>query len=177
MDNVIGKMRNWGLLGMILCLLVACQDDWSSENIPDQGQMVNLMGRLQQQNESRANDAGFVDGDRMGIYMVDYVNGQPGGLSSTDNRATNVLYTFNAAVNKWESATALYWKDKTTPADFYGWRAVFRRKVCYKNQRNPGSAKPAFLPFFVANAEKIRMPTFPQIQLAYQLQLYYNKQY
>lgn len=121
MDNVIGKMRNWGLLGMILCLLVACQDDWSSENIPDQGRMVNLMGRLQQQNESRANDAGFVDGDRMGIYMVDYVNGQPGGLSPTDNRATNVLYTFNAAVNKWESATALYWKDKTTPADFYGY--------------------------------------------------------
>lgn len=121
MDNVIGKMRNWGLLGMILCLLVACQDDWSSENIPDQGRIVNLMGRLQQQNESRANDAGFVDGDRMGIYMVDYVNGQPGGLSPTDNRATNVLYTFNAAVNKWESATALYWKDKTTPADFYGY--------------------------------------------------------
>ena len=121
MDNVFGKMRNWGLLGMILCLLVACQDDWSSENIPDLGQMVNLMGRLQQQNESRANDAGFVDGDRMGIYMVDYVNGQPGVLSPTDNRATNVLYTFNAAVNKWESATALYWKDKTTPADFYGY--------------------------------------------------------
>jgi hypothetical protein len=106
---------------MILFWLVACQDDWSSENIPDQGRMVNLMGRLQQQNESRANDAGFVDGDRMGIYMVDYVNGQPGGLSPTDNRATNVLYTFNAAVNKWESATALYWKDKTTPADFYGY--------------------------------------------------------
>jgi hypothetical protein len=64
-----------------------------------------------------------------------------------------------------------------SPADFYGWRAVFRRKVWYKNQRNPGSAKPAFLPFFVANAEKIRMPTFPQIQLASQLQLYYNKEY
>ena len=121
MDNVIGKMRNLGLLGMILFWLVACQDDWSSENIPDQGRIVNLMGRLQQQNESRANDAGFVDGDRMGIYMVDYVNGQPGGLSPTDNRATNVLYTFNAAVNKWESATALYWKDKTTLADFYGY--------------------------------------------------------
>ena len=120
MKDMDCKMRHWGLLGMVLFVLVACQDEFLSGSA-ESDRAVSLMGRMLQQNETRANDNGFVDGDRMGIYMVDYVNGQPGTLSPTDNRATNVLYTFNANVNKWESATTLYWKDKTTPADFYGY--------------------------------------------------------
>lgn len=115
--------KHWlmGMLWVTLLSLVSCYDDWSSEGILEEERVVNLTGYLQQRNESRANDAGFVNGDRMGIYMVDYVNNQPGVLSTTDNRASNVLYTFNGTANKWVSATTLYWKDKNTAADFYGY--------------------------------------------------------
>ena len=177
MNNMICRMRHWGLLGMILCMFMSCQDDLSFGS-SDDDRMVSLMGRLQQQNESRANDAGFVDGDRMGIYMVDYANGQPGVLSPTDNRATNVLYTFNATVNKWESATTLYWKDKTTPADFYGYYpgvnhienpAVYSFEVNYQQHIVPAEGEMSNYEasdFLWGKVEKVT-PTTETIVLSY----------
>jgi len=136
--------KHWlmGMLWVTLLSLVSCYDDWSSERILEEERVVNLTGYLQQRNESRANDAGFVNGDRMGIYMVDYVNNQPGVLSATDNRASNVLYTFNGTANKWESATTLYWKDKNTAADFYGFhRQGYRHTITVTLNKNPEQIK------------------------------------
>lgn len=82
---------------------------------------INLSARLQQQNATRADEQGFVTGDRMGIYIVDYVNGAPGILDIATNRASNVLYTFDGDNYKWTAPTQLYWKDSSTPVDVYGY--------------------------------------------------------
>lgn len=108
----------------ILCVLAffSCSDAWKEEAaLNNQRKVFVLSGSISQQNESRANANGFVDGDRMGVYIVDYNNGLPGTLSATDNRASNVLYTFNGLENSWKSAVTLYWKDQTTPVDVYGY--------------------------------------------------------
>lgn len=135
------------IMGMMW--LLACSDTTfegkSSEALP-----IKFMAQLQQQNLTRANDYGFVDGDRMGIYIVDYVNGVPGVLSSTDNRASNVLFTLNEAASAWSSATTLYWKDSSTPVDVYGYYpgvnsidnpANYELEVSYKQNLLPAEGE------------------------------------
>lgn len=122
MKGNIGKFVAKGALCCAALLAVlSCNDDLYDGAATHDKKPLNLMGQLQQQNLTRADDYGFVDGDRMGVYIVDYENGQPGSLSATDNRASNVLYTFNAEDYKWASASTLYWKDNKTAVDVYGY--------------------------------------------------------
>lgn len=81
---------------------------------------ISLTGSIEQQNLTRANEQGFVTGDRMGIYIVDYENGQPGRLA-LNNRASNIIYTFDGESYRWKAPTAVYWRDKETPVDIYGY--------------------------------------------------------
>ena len=92
-------------------------------DVPQQSQdiPITLSAHLQQQNVTRANEQGFVTGDRMGIYIVDYVNGEAGILDAATNRASNVLYTFDGEGYNWSASTQLYWRDNTTPVDVYGY--------------------------------------------------------
>ena len=70
---------------------------------------------------ARANDQGFADGDRMGVYIVDYNGDTPGTLLSRGNRADNVRYTLDEANHHWNSAYDVYWKDRKTHIDVYGY--------------------------------------------------------
>lgn len=66
---------------------------------------------------SRASDAGFEDGDRMGVYVVDYDGEEAPGIDSEGIRASNVRFTFNGSNNSWSAVTPIYWKDGKTPVD------------------------------------------------------------
>lgn len=66
---------------------------------------------------SRASDAGFEDGDRMGVYVVDYEGDDVAGIDSEGIRASNVRFTFNGSDNTWSAVTPVYWKDGKTPVD------------------------------------------------------------
>ena len=83
-------------------------------------QEILLSGNIEQLNLTRANDAGFAVGDQMGIYIVDYQNGEPGTLMVRDNRANNYALTLNAS-DCWEGNHAVYWKDGQTAIDVYGY--------------------------------------------------------
>lgn len=115
------KQYSIGLIGFLLALY-SCSEE-ITETLNERGYQypIELAGCISQENLTRANDYGFVDGDRMGIYIVDYENGQPGAISATDNRASNVLFTYNDDGNKWSSPTTLYWRDEQTPIDVYGY--------------------------------------------------------
>lgn len=82
---------------------------------------LSLSGSISQQNVTRANEQGFVTGDRMGIYVVDRVNGEAGVLGASDNRAQNMIYSFDGDNYKWSSGTPIYWRDQQTPIDIYGY--------------------------------------------------------
>lgn len=70
---------------------------------------------------TRATDGGFADGDRVGIFVADYNDDMPVSLSGSQLRADNMLFTYDAAKGKLTAGTALYWKDKDTPADVVGY--------------------------------------------------------
>ena len=118
------KMNRYTFTAILLTLLSAsCSDrvcdmqqtGQSAGRIP-----IQLNGSISQQNVTRANEQGFVTGDRMGIYIVDYEDGQPGQIG-TDNRASNIIYTFDGESYRWTAPTTVYWRDETTPVDVYGY--------------------------------------------------------
>lgn len=107
------------MIGVSL-LLSGCNDDFVTERVVLQ-QEILLSGIIEQQNITRASDAGFAAGDQMGVYIVDYQNGQPGTLAVSGNRASNYALTLNAASGRWEGNGAIYWKDSQTAIDVYGY--------------------------------------------------------
>lgn len=106
-----------------LAVLSACSDDrFDNPNRDAFGDMtISLSGQIMQEAVTRANDDGFADGDVMGVYIVDYEGNNPGTLKSSGNRGDNVHHTFDEAAYRWNSAYDVFWKDKHTRIDVYGY--------------------------------------------------------
>lgn len=70
--------------------------------------------------DTRVDANGFVAGDGVGIFVIDYNrDGSPGELAMNSVRAANALFEYDGA--SWSATYQLYWADKSTPADFYGY--------------------------------------------------------
>lgn len=82
---------------------------------------IVISGSINQEYATRANDEGFCNGDVVGIYIVDYDGETPGTLQNEGNRADNLRFTYDEANHKWNSAYDVYWKDKKTHIDLYGY--------------------------------------------------------
>lgn len=117
MKKILSYLSVFAIVGCI----TSCYDTLIDGPVSQQSMPINLSAHMQQQNVTRADEQGFVTGDRMGVYIVDYVNGAPGVLDVASNRASNVLYTFDGDNYTWTAPTQLYWKDSTTPVDVYGY--------------------------------------------------------
>lgn len=81
---------------------------------------VNISGSIYQKS-TRATAEGFVDGDAVGIYVVNYSNSVPGTLLDKGNQANHVKYVFNELENKWVPEYKVYYKDDNTHVDIYGY--------------------------------------------------------
>lgn len=66
---------------------------------------------------TKATDSGYEDYDMVGIYTVNNVNGTAGTLANSGNHLDNVKFTLYGS--EWKPENTVYWKDETTPADFY----------------------------------------------------------
>lgn len=109
---------------MLLCLMfAACSDSlFDGEGGKHNGEgRILLSGDIEQLSVTRVDDNGFCDGDVMGVYIVDYDGGTPGTLKPSGNRADNVRHTFDEPNNHWNPAYDIYWKDKHTHVDVYGY--------------------------------------------------------
>ncbi len=109
---------------MFLCLMfAACSDSlFDGEGGKHNGEdRILLSGDIEQLSVTRVDDNGFCDGDVMGVYIVDYDGGTPGTLKPSGNRADNVRHTFDEPKNHWNPAYDIYWKDKHTHVDVYGY--------------------------------------------------------
>lgn len=107
---------------VVTLLLGACSDDMFEEGGQQHGDdRIQLSGDIDQLAVTRVNDNGFCNGDVMGVYIVDYDGGTPGTLKASGNRGDNVRHTFDEPNYKWNSAYDLYWKDKHTHIDVYGY--------------------------------------------------------
>ena len=104
-------------------MFAACSDSlFDGEGGKHNGEdRILLSGDIEQLSVTRVDDNGFCDGDVMGVYIVDYDGGTPGTLKPSGNRADNVRHTFDEPNNHWNPAYDIYWKDKHTHVDVYGY--------------------------------------------------------
>ena len=108
---------------VISLIFVGCQDDmgnrWSSGQ--NSHARIVVSGNIQQQYNTRATDMGFVDGDKIGVFIVNYEKNHPGILLSEDSHVSNMRFVYSAADNAWTPTKDVYWMDDKTPVDAYGY--------------------------------------------------------
>ena len=112
-----------------VALLASCADTVVEDAQVAQGDALELRAEISQQYTTRANDGGFADGDQIGVFIVNYeASSNPSQegenvptLQPTGNHADNVRFTYNESTGKWTGSYQIYWKDKKTPIDAYGY--------------------------------------------------------
>lgn len=106
-----------------LSLLVLSCNGFEMESPADEARNPSLMrfAASYPLAQTRAGEAGFADGDKMGVFVTDYENDTPGVLKVNGNRADNVRFTFDESSMSWTGSTDIYWKDDKTPVDIYGY--------------------------------------------------------
>ena len=110
------------MVALVAMLFTGCSDDFFGGSTEQHdGNRIQLSGDIDQLAVTRVNDNGFCNGDVMGVYIVDYEGNNPGTLKVSGNRGDNVRHTFDEPNYKWSSAYDLYWKDKHTHIDVYGY--------------------------------------------------------
>lgn len=114
------------VLGLIsACLLwTGCS---KSENGPDKpggggSEIVQKIPLAISTTITKVLNDSFEEGDAIGLYVVNALsNGSSGwnsgSLMNTGNHLSNVKFSYESGV--WKSQQEYYWKDDSTPADFY----------------------------------------------------------
>ncbi len=115
------KQKKLYIFAIGALLLMGCTDHLFDNDGQHDTNRIQLSGDIDQLAITRVNDNGFCNGDVMGVYIVDYEGDYPGTLKVSGNRGDNVRHTFDETNYKWNSAYDLYWKDKHTHIDVYGY--------------------------------------------------------
>ena len=109
-------------LAAVTLLGLSCAKEPAFEPIADDQNLIplNIAGSINQV-PTRATAQGFVDGDGVGLYAVNYLedNTIAGVLAATGNQADNVKYVFDEANYKWVPVKPVYYKDINTHVDLY----------------------------------------------------------
>lgn len=103
-------------------LLASCADNGIDNAVGGEEQMPIVMSSVYPVSNSatRATDNGFVKDDAVGVFVVDYdADGNAGEPMLMGNRASNVKFAYDGGT--WSANYQLYWANKVTPADFYGY--------------------------------------------------------
>lgn len=119
----MSQYRHIGLYLLLSGILCSCvgreilpETSVEGGNIP-----LQIQGNITQVYTTRAADSGFADGDQIGVYIVNYENGEAGALSVNGNHATNVRHTYVASEGKWVPSYTIYWKDREMLVDAYSY--------------------------------------------------------
>lgn len=81
---------------------------------------LNIDGSIDQV-ATKATAQGFVDKDAVGLFAVNYTEGNTvaGILAASGNQADNVKYVFDESAHTWTPVKAVYYKDINTNVDLY----------------------------------------------------------
>ena len=111
-------MKQFGILACSLLALAACSSGSSSDPIPSTGQeSKKLPIHINTSVDTRVINNSFEEGDNIGLFVVNYnTDGSAATLKATGNHVDNMKFTYNGT---WTPVSPIYWKDNTTPADFY----------------------------------------------------------
>lgn len=96
--------------------LAACSEDLHTDNAEVRLPM-DIAATYPMQ--TRATDAGFADGDVMGVYISDHDGESVEPLSTS--RVANMAFTLDEGVDKWNGTAPVYWKSQTEKVDVTGY--------------------------------------------------------
>ena len=102
-------------------VFAACSDQDLVQQEMGSDMALELRAEINQQYTTRANDGGFADGDQIGVFIVNYKDDQAQMLQPSGNHADNVCFTYDETSGRWTGSYQIYWKDKKTPIDAYGY--------------------------------------------------------
>lgn len=164
---------------LLLPLLVACSESISTWNDGEKRQEIVLSAEYPVTSLTRTTANGFTDGDQVGIFVVDYENGEAGTMALNGNRASNVVLTFDEQANKWTALRPLYWAEDGTPSDIIGYypfvetlESTTSQTIAVKRNQHDSATKTGKGGFeqsdlLWAKAEKVS-PTSETVVLKYQ---------
>ena len=112
------KRKLFLMFGM-MALLVSCHSDVDELNINNpRSYAIRLDGEI-----TRTDANGFCDGDKIGLYGVNYTNNNAtqGTLLDEGNQVDNARYTYNKELGEWQSSGSIYYKDAKTNIDLYAY--------------------------------------------------------
>ena len=115
------KLKHLIASGFAICgLLTGCLSEPDLEPTVDGGIPIRLDGSISQVS-TKVNAQGFEDGDALGLYAVNYENGNqtPGTLKDKGNQADHVKYVLDEKNGKWTPVKPVYYKDVNTNVDLY----------------------------------------------------------
>lgn len=115
------KLFTFALLVITLTNMGCKRDDFYSSGSNEEKISIELFNEIRQVAVSRVNDEGFCNGDAVGIYVVNYNGEDPGELALKGNQVDNVKFTLNEGEGKWVPSESVYYKDKYTNVDIYGY--------------------------------------------------------
>ena len=158
------KIKHLLLFGWAAAM-IGCTDQIEDDlNVgkPQEGLEIFIEGNINQQYHSRVDDGGFCDGDQIGLYGVNYTDGNTvaGTLQDEGNQVDNIRYTYDEKNFKWTSTTPAYYKDVNTHIDLYAYypygspssTSAYEFEVAMDQNNNGGYAASDFL---WAKAEKV----------------------
>lgn len=101
-------------------LLTGCLSEPEFEPLAEGSIEISLDGSISQV-ATKATASGFETGDALGLYAVNYENGNqtPGTLLPEGNQADHVKYIFNFENWQWTPVKKVYYKDINTNVDLY----------------------------------------------------------
>lgn len=105
----------------MVVLLTACNIDPILSPVSEEDLIpLNIDGSIRQI-QTRATAQGFVNGDGVGLYAVNYIdnNTVAGTLQASGNQADNVKYVFDEPNQKWVPIHPVYYKNINTHVDLF----------------------------------------------------------
>lgn len=101
-------MKKFFSLAALAAALVSCDNIEISVPQPEEQKIPISIST----NFTRATDAGYEAGDKVGIFVVN----EPNALAALGNHVDNMGFTYSTI---WTPDTPINWLDQTTKADFY----------------------------------------------------------
>ena len=102
---------------LAVCCIAGCSEVEGIDPNQPTPEPEKIPIRLKSDISLKATDTSYEVGDQIGVYVVNYVNGKSGALANAGNHIDNTKFTYDGTM--WNSEKEVYWKDQTTPADFY----------------------------------------------------------
>lgn len=103
-------------------LIASCKsDDFGGKSDSEGDLPITLEGEITNVLTTRANDGGFVDGDEIGVYIVNYNGSDPGILKNGGNHVDNAKFTLNEESGSWDVSRQIFYIDRHTLVDVFGY--------------------------------------------------------